>query len=193
MRNSLIILLITLISFSCKRDKKITNTQEESEFVDLDNEKQIEFETENTDESFKIILEAIVTKDDKFNLMYLTDKITSWSPKGLIKKNILGQDDAQKIEFIFPKGVFPTKFRIDTGTNKNQTMIDFYKITFRFKENELVIKENMIDKYLIPNKYASFAKDASADLSLFEVDNKYNPLIIATDYFMGRLDLNLNK
>lgn len=192
MKKIVVFILVIFTLASCKNDKKVDNSNKGNEqIIDLDQDNNSETEKVDDSERFIITIDAIVTKDDKFNLMYLTEEITSWSPQGLLKREVYASDVAQKIKFKFPPGVFPTKFRVDLGTNKNQGLIDFYKITFEYEGQELVVEEKMINKYFIPNKYASFSKDDKADLNLFEVDGKYNPLIIATDYFMDRLDINL--
>lgn len=191
MKDYLTIIILALSLIACKSDKKAENNLEKEDYINLDEDQKPQTEEIKDFDRFIVTVEAIVKKDDKFNLMYLTDEITSWSPEGLIKKEIQGNDFSQKIQFKFPAGEFPTKFRIDLGTNKDQQFIDFYKIKFEYQGKELEVDEKMIGKYFIPNKYASFSQDDKADLTLFETDNKYNPLIIATNYFMDRLDINL--
>ena len=181
---------VLFIVISCKNDKNTENSSVNNN-INLKSSESVEVQVENDFDKFIISMEAIVTKDDKFHLMYLTDDITSWSSKGLIKKEIKGQDVAQTIEFKLPKGNFPTKFRVDLGFNKEQKKIDLYKIKCQFKGNEIVVEENMIERSFIPNVYATYSKDNKADLILSEEKDKYNPLIIATDHFMNRLNINL--
>jgi hypothetical protein len=193
-KNLTLLASIFVVVISCKNDKNTENSNtKNNENINLKSSESVEVQVENDFDKFIISIEAIVTKDDKFHLMYLTDDITSWSSKGLIKKEIKGQDVAQTIEFKLPKGNFPTKFRVDLGFNKEQKKIDLYKIKFQFEGNEIVVEENMIERSFIPNVYATYSKDNKADLVLSEEKGKYNPLIIATDHIMNRLNIKFKK
>lgn len=178
MKKSLFFIVLLFLVFSCNNNKKLEETN-------------LRYGEENSHKNFIILIDAIVAKDDKFHLMYLTDEVTSWSSQCLIKKEIKGQDVAQTIEFKLPKGVFPTKFRVDLGFNKAQKNIDLYKIRFQFDDNEMVLEEHMIEGSFISNVYAKYSKGNKADLIFSEVNGKYNPLIIATDHFMNRLNIKL--
>ena len=123
----------------------------------------------------------------------MTDEHFVWGPDRLIKKEITGNSRAQDIVFRLHQDDFPTKLRIDLGNNTSQSRIDLYKLSFSYGDEIIEVKENMISKYFICNKYAEYIDKEKADLALKVVDDKYNPLIIATDYFMDRIDLNLYK
>ncbi|WP_242203335.1 hypothetical protein [Aestuariivivens insulae] len=191
MKKKLILMLLIAGFTSCKSDKK-SEMQSSKDEINLDSSSKFNKKAENEiHNSLIVTIDAIVTKDDTFHLMYLSDNITSWSSKGLIKTKVKGDEVAQKIQFKFPQGVFPTKFRIDLGFNEEQKSIDLYKMTFQFEGKEVIVEEHLIEKYFTPNIYAKYVEGNMADLRFQEINNKYNPLIITTDYFINKLETKL--
>lgn len=174
--------LIVIISIlSCKQSAN-DKTQQGHSLSTIDSLK----------DNFTVTVDAIITKDDTFNLMYQTETKPLWTTNSLLKKKVVGSKAIQKITFVLPKDTFPTKFRIDLGQNRQQKFIDLYKMIFNYQHQELEIKENLISKRFVTNKYAQYFGDGTkADIILSVVDNNYNPLIIATNYFMEVLNNKL--
>lgn len=175
-------IVIFLIFTACQSNKKEASSKEDNQV-----------EVDRSDKMFTVTLKAIVQNDDIFSLLYTTAESDSWSSDHLIKQSISGKDYAQDIVFKFPEEDFPVKLRIDLGTNRDQKVIDLYKINFSYLEEQIEVKEAMISKYFICNKYAQYVDTGKADVKTKTVGNNYNPLIIATDYFMNRIDINLYK
>ena len=134
-----------------------------------------------------IVLNAVVVKDDQWQLMYQTDKIQDWTSTAELKKDVSGYSRAQKIVFKIPQGTKITKIRIDLGDNEDQDFLDIYKITFFKNGKKLEIKRELISKYFVFNKYV-VPSDESVKMHLIKINDKYDPIMVSTRYFIKLLN-----
>lgn len=82
---------------------------------------------------FKIILRAVVAKDDNVAFFYTEDGTIDFSKIQPVWVNVKGSSSEQDIVCFLPEDAMPTQLRIDPGINPEQDDIIIKSITF---ENE---------------------------------------------------------
>jgi hypothetical protein len=114
-------LMLALVLISCneKNEVKQDNLKEEKE------------EKINPN-SFKVIFNVIVKKDDKFHLYYTEDGTINFPEEKSIWVDVKGQEYEQDVVFNFPEDVIPTQLRIDFNTNQKDEAIQInnFKMTY---------------------------------------------------------------
>jgi hypothetical protein len=118
------ILLVTILFSGCKNKKSIDNLEVVSPVV--------------VDESFKVVLNVIVKKDDDFALFYTEDGTVNFHKIKPIWQGVKGSESQQDVTFILPDDVYPTQFRFDLGLRKDQDniVIEGVKMTKKGKTFE---------------------------------------------------------
>ena len=72
------------------------------------------------DKNFKVAFNAIVTKDDNFQIYYNEDGSIAFEADKYIDVAVKGKNEPQEIVFDLPEDVIPQAFRFDIGSNKEQ-------------------------------------------------------------------------
>ena len=121
----LLVLAISMAVTSCKNEKAQENVEAVKEEV--------------VDNSFNVIVDAVIKQDDDVALYYTTDGTSDFSKVTPIWQGVKGNASAQQITFKLPEGTKPTEFRIDFGLKENQEDIYFNKITFSHLGAERII------------------------------------------------------
>lgn len=100
------ILLVTVFFTGCKNDKSVDS-------LDV-------VKPEVVDNSFKIVLKAIIKKDDDVALYYTEDGTTNFYDVKPIWQGVKGSENEQEITYTLPADVYPTQIRFDLGLKKDQ-------------------------------------------------------------------------
>ena len=148
------------------------NKKEASEAKDIDTSVE---KIEEDKELFKVTLNAIVTKDDTFQLYYMEDDSKPYDEKNSIYVDVKGSTSPQDIIFRLPKDELPYFLRLDFGINKNQSeitvknfKIDYFDKTLEFKDglffNYFVVNEDTMKKDTLKSSVIPFVlKDGGYD------------------------------
>lgn len=165
------VLTILLISFliSCigrnkSEEKKAEDKLSESLVRKVINKKDIK-------NNFSVILNVLAKNNDNFQLFYTEDYMLSFNEEQSITAGFLGAENYQNIIFQLPENVFPDRYRIDVGSNKEQKSIKIKSLIFRYGDKEIFIPSDLLSKMMVPNKnieYNSF-------------DNTYNLIALNID------------
>lgn len=90
-----------------------------------------------TEKPFTVTVNAVVTKDDIFQIFYNEDGAESFAPDQAITIQVKGNGNPQDLVFTFPEEVMPASLRFDIGGNKEQkevalkgVKIDYYSKSF---------------------------------------------------------------
>lgn len=116
-----LVLISALITLSCKNENQ--NHQ---------NENQNDSNKVPTN-TFKVIVNVIVKKNDDFCLLYTQDGSLNFTDG--VWKEIKGLDNEQSVEFSLPEDVFPTQLRLDLGRNVDQDDILIKSVKFDYIGN----------------------------------------------------------
>lgn len=100
------ILLVTVFFTGCKNDKSVDSLEVVT--------------SEVVDNSFKIVLKAIVKKDDDIALYYTEDGTTNFYDVKPIWQGVKGSENEQEISYTLPADAYPTQIRFDLGLKKDQ-------------------------------------------------------------------------
>lgn len=88
---------------------------------------------------FVLSVEFVAKKTDNFALFYTEDGTVNFGEK-VIWKQATGSETTQSIDFLLPKDVYPTQFRLDLGNSQEQSEVILKSITFKFNDKTRVIK-----------------------------------------------------
>lgn len=113
------ILLVTVFFTACKNDKSVDS-------LDV-------VKPEVVDNSFKIVLKAIVKKDDDIALYYTEDGTTNFFDVKPIWQGVKGSENEQEITYTLPADAYPTQIRFDLGLKKDQEDITVKGVKMTYK------------------------------------------------------------
>ena len=141
------------------------------------------------DYQFRIRLEIIVTKNDTFQIYYLTKNQKEFVEKLSVKVPIKGNIKEQFIEFCLPAE--PTDLRIDFSKNTINNELKIQSALFENQDNQTFILGNMFHLYFRGNEYVKYNNEASS-YDFQQIPNKtYKPSIIARKIMKHRLENRL--
>lgn len=161
----LISLLLILTLSSCKNDSK--NDTDSS--------------TENTVQSkniFTITINAIVKKDDSFQVYYKEqDDQKPFEEKNSVYAVFKGSESPQDIVFNLPEDVVPNFIRFDYGINKEQSEIIVNNIKISYLGKTFEIKNNELANFISFNEGTlKFNKEKGSISPFILKDGSYDPM-----------------
>lgn len=157
-------LALSLFFISCKDDKKAN-----AETTDSAAEKP-----------FTVTVNAVVAKDDIFQIFYNEDGAESFAPEQAVTIQVKGNNNPQDLVFTFPEEVMPASLRFDIGGNKDQKevalkgfKIDYYSKSFSAKGVDFL-------KYFYGNTQVEFDTiNVVAKIKLLDGE-PYDPILGST-------------
>lgn len=156
--------MVAILLFSCN-ENKTTTTGEPVEKIEDDKE------------IFKVTLNAIVTKDDAFQIYYMDDDSKPFEEKKSIFVDIKGSPAPQDIVFKLPKDELPNFLRIDFGVNKEQSDIIIKNFKINYLDKVFEAKDSLFFNYFVINE-ETMTKDVSKSSLKPKLlaDGKYDPI-----------------
>ncbi|MFD2908596.1 hypothetical protein ACFSX9_07585 [Flavobacterium ardleyense] len=148
-------LVMLLVLVSCKKEDS------------AEKENQTDVKTNNT---FIITLNAIVKKDDSFQVYYkdVVDEQVAFDESNSIYVDVKGSDSAQDIVFVLPEDAYPAQIRLDYGINKDQSEIKINSFKVNYLNNVVDLNANEFFKHFIFNE-STLVKDT--------INNTIKPLV----------------
>jgi hypothetical protein len=128
-------MLISLVVFSCKEEKK----------NDLIEEKI-------GNDFFVVKLNVVAQKDDSFHVFYTEDGSINFNEENSVWFEFKGSPEKQDLVFNLPEGVSPNQLRLDFGINKEQGDVKINNIEVSYKGKVLNIPGAMFTKYFTANE-----------------------------------------
>ncbi len=172
--------LALFVVVSCKIDKKdgVKN--------DTQNQKQL------TDSKVKIIIEAVVPKDDVFQIFYTQDGTANCSEEQSVRTEIKGSDASQKIIFNVPEDVVMNYLRIDPGENADQGIMKINKFTYEYFGKKVEIIGSDFFNNFAPTEHLKMDFNAATLTTTGEGKN-YDPVLYAQPPFAPLLEKILKE
>ena len=136
-KKSILLLVCTVILFSCKNDKTENNKEEVNKKV--------------AQNIFKVSINVIAKKNDDFCLLYTEDGTINFT-QGSVWLNLKGSENEQQVLFYLPKDAYPTQLRIDFGMNKEQKDITLKSIIFEYNGKKKEIRGNDLGLLFRPDE-----------------------------------------
>ncbi|MDR3273305.1 MAG: hypothetical protein LBT29_07480 [Flavobacteriaceae bacterium] len=153
-------------------------------------ESQTKENTTSKTPNFKVILEGVFTKNDRFQLFYASNSETFDENRSIIIP-IYGEPILQQIVFDVPKNIKPTKIRLDFGENKAQGEISIKNISFFYKNDSINGDFGSFSEYFDPS--ASVVYNAQKLIYELPVNEVYDPLIEGNSKLEDALKKLYNK
>jgi len=148
MQKIYILIVLTLFLFSCKGEQKQEQVIDQPSAIDAIENKALKNTT-------VVTLKGVFEKDDKFQLLYTESKEENYTSKKIITKKIIGSYSEQEITYILPKGIYPSKIRLDFGKNKEQGAIMINSVSISLESQVIEISNTEFLSYFKPNSWIS--------------------------------------
>ncbi len=132
-----LLILVLFVLTACKKDKSIDELQVVVPKVE--------------ESKVKVVLDAVVKKDDSFQLFYTEDGSLNFDETHTVRVNVKGNVTSQKIVFDLPDDCAFTFLRIDTGENDKQDVIKVNGLLIKYYDKKLDAKGNACFQYFAPN------------------------------------------
>jgi len=176
-----ILVLLLAVVVSCKVDKaengaKGPNTEE----------------SVTTGAGFKISFNAVVEKDDSFQLFYNEDGTEAFDGDQMIELKLKGNAEPQNIEFVLPDAAKPLNLRFDIGSSRELKQVKFNNLSIDYKGKNFKAEGSNFFKYFYPNDQVVCDTVASVAKIITKPEQPYDPIIGGTLYLRTELE-KLNK
>jgi hypothetical protein len=139
-----------------------------------------------------VILKAVVTQDDTFQLFYTQDGSQNYSQDLSLFAQVKASDKAQDIIFNFPDEALPSALRIDFGENKNQEEIIIENLDVKYYDKTLTISAADFVTYYQPNEILKREGNTTV-VTPKVIDDNYDPMIFSNDKFSASVKTILTK
>lgn len=164
MKTKLVVVLLTILTVSCKKEESKTE-EKPSEVL----------------KTFNVKLNMIVPENDNFQIFYTEFETEGFDEKKSLWMPVTGKDEPQIITFKLPQDVLPTNLRIDLGNNENQKPMKFNSFKMEYYGKSFELKDTLILKNFIIGDQLIFDKQSST-LTPKKGDNEiYDPLLYPQD------------
>lgn len=169
---SVVVIYIIFLSLACKQTKPKINSDDPNPFEVTINDSIA------PEENFKVIINGVVSKNDKFQLYYKDHNNAVFSAERMIEVVVIGKPERQTITFTLPSEIIPTHFRLDFGTNYSQDIVLLDDIILRNGRKEYEFDNEKFIQLFKGNKYTEF-NVGSKQVQNQVIDGEYDPHYIS--------------
>ncbi|MBE9575755.1 hypothetical protein [Flavobacterium proteolyticum] len=157
-------LLLSVLFTSCKDDKAVdTNETAKAE-----------------SKTFTVTFNAVVEKDDTFQVFYNEDGGDNFAPEDAVTINIKGSTQPQDLVFELPKEAMPMSLRFDIGANKELKQVPFKSFKIEYLDKKIEGTTADFFKYFYPNTQVEIdTVNTTAKIKLLEGE-PYDPILGST-------------
>lgn len=139
----------------------------------------------------KVTLDAIIPKDDTLEIYYRFDPNTDFEAMYMINSVVKGHDSIQNITFDLPTDKKIYDFRIDFGTNKDQSPIEIKNFNMQYQGTSLNVKDTLFFQYFQNNEYIDYTRDKAIAKPKVVNDN-YDPIFMPREVFATEVEKLFN-
>jgi len=156
-------LVLVFLVTSCKNDKSVNETV-----------------AEEVDKPFTVTFNAIVEKDDVFQVFYSEDGSESFLPENAITINVTGSPQPQDLVFTMPEDASPMLIRFDIGANPELKQVAFKSFKIEYLNKKTEGSSNDFFKYFYPNTQVEIdSLNTIAKIKILEGE-PYDPILGST-------------
>jgi len=127
--------------------------------------------------TFDVIVDLDIKKDDELILFYKDASISYFDDKNTVYYGIKGKPESQKITFSVPEGILPNDIRFDVSSKKNQEPIKINSVTLSFEGRTFNIGQKDLLKYFTPNEFINF-DETSGTATFIKNGENYDPFFL---------------
>lgn len=174
---TLVLSAIVAVTFlaSCKGDKS-TETEE----VTVE---------EVATKPFTVTFNAVVDKDDTFQVFYNEDAGDNFAPEDAVTINIKGSEEPQDLVFVMPEDARPLALRFDIGANKELGKVPFNGFRIEYQGKTIEGTKADFFKYFYPNTQVEIDTiNIAAKMKVLNEGELYDPILGSTPEFKKSLE-----
>lgn len=127
--------------------------------------------------TFDIIVDLDIKKDDELILFYKDPSISYFDEKNTVYYGIKGKNETQTVVFSIPEGILPNDIRFDISSKKDQEPIKINSVTLSFEGRNFKIIQKDLLKYFAPNEFIKF-DEATATATFISKGDSYDPFFL---------------
>ncbi|WP_433765050.1 hypothetical protein [Flavobacterium ginsenosidimutans] len=125
--------------------------------------------------TFDVIVDLNIQKDDELILFYKDASIAYFDEKNTVYNGVKGKAEAQTITFSIPEGILPNDIRFDISSKKEQQPIKINSIALSYNGKIFKVEQQDLLKYFTPNEFINFDA-ATGTASFTEKEGNYDPI-----------------
>lgn len=126
---------------------------------------------------FVVTLNAVIKQDDSFQLYYKNEESGNYEEANSIFTEMKGSDKPQDVVFTLPEDVLPSYFRLDFGTNKNQSPIVINSLKFDYLDKNFNLSGSQFFDYFILNELTVKGDKATSTITpILNPDGVHDPM-----------------
>jgi hypothetical protein len=127
--------------------------------------------------TFDVIVDLKIEKDDELILFYKDPSIAYFDAKNTVYNGVKGNAESQVVTFSIPEGILPNDIRFDISSKKEQTPIIINSITLSFEGRIFKIEQKDILKYFSPNEFIKF-DEIQGEVSFIKNGESFDPYFL---------------
>lgn len=146
-------------------------------FVSCKDDKETKTEVKETLKSFTVTVNAIVAKDDVFQIFYNEDGADNFAPEDAVTINVKANSKPQDLVFELPKDVMPMSLRFDIGANKELKQVSFNNFKIEYLDKKFEASKEEFFKYFYPNTQVEIDSLNAIAKMIDLKDGGYDPIL----------------
>ncbi len=157
-------------------------------FISCKNKEEAKPVEEIKANTFDVIVDLKIEKDDELILFYKDPSIAYFDAKNTVYNGVKGKPESQQIIFSVPEGILPNDIRFDISSNKEQNPITINSITLSFEGRVFKIAQKDILKYFTPNDFIKF-DDSTGTATFFKKGEEYDPYFLTKEIIYPQIEM----
>lgn len=149
--------------------------------VSCKNEKTTENDAPKEDKSFNVIMNAVVQKDDNFQIYYNEDGSDNYPADKYVDVAVKGNPVSQEITFKLPEDALPSSLRFDMGSNKEQGEVKILDFKMKYLDKQFEAKDTLFIYYFGNNNQIEYIRDKAIAKPKPIPNEIYDPIFTATE------------
>ncbi|WP_291286375.1 hypothetical protein [Flavobacterium sp.] len=146
-------------------------------FIGCKNKEEVAPVEEVKANTFDVIVDLQIQKDDELILFYKDPSIAYFDDKNTVYNGVKGNIEPQSLTFSVPEGVLPNDIRFDISSKKDQDPITINAITLSFEGRTFKILKGDILKYFTPNEFIKF-DEATGIVTFIKNGENFDPYFL---------------
>lgn len=125
--------------------------------------------------TFDVIVDLNIQKDDELILFYKDASIAFFDEKNTVYNGVKGKPESQIVTFSVPEGILPNDIRFDISSKIGQQPIKINSIALSYSGRTFKIEQKDLLKYFTPNEFINF-DSTTGTASFIEKKGNYDPI-----------------
>jgi hypothetical protein len=139
-------------------------------------EKPAQEDIENSkEETFKVSLNLVISKDDSLQVFYTEDLDGIYEDQNSVWAVVKGSEQEQVATFDLPEDVIPSQLRIDLGQNRDQKEVAIKSFKMEYLGAKFEVKDTMFYQYFQPVNQIDWDRKKAVAKITSTAEQKHDP------------------